>query len=278
MKIRRGLAALAAAPLIIVAGCSSDSTSDLAGDPDPTSPADSPSRTPEQGGALTQEAFFGAVTQAQLRAQTAHVSAEMSASGQRMTLEGDIKAGESRADSAMDITMSAPTLGEGLRMVLADEVMYLNLGQLTQGKFARVDLSDTSTPLGQLMAQLAGSADPSASLKAMERGITSFEATGEEQVDGVATTRYRVEVDLQEVLAAQGMANLPGAATAQLPKTVGYDIWVGEDDLIRRMSFSLGDAMTMTMDFTEWGEPVDISAPPRNQISKSDPFAGLGSG
>lgn len=272
MTIRRSLAALAAAPLLILAACGGDSTSDLTGASDATSP------TPSDDGALTEETFYSAVTQAQLRAQTVHMSAEMAVGGQQMTIEGDLETGDTLADSAMDMTMSAPALGEGLRIVLVDEVMYLNLGQMTQGKFAKVDLGDTSTPMGQMMSQLAGSADPSAAMKAMERGITSFEQVGKEQIDGVDTCRYNVEVDLKEVLAAQGMSDLPGAATAQLPKTVTFDMWVGKDDLIRRMSFSLGEAMTITMNLTDWGEPVDITAPPRNQITKSDPFAGMPTG
>jgi hypothetical protein len=276
MKIRRSLAALAAAPLLVLAGCGGDSTSDITDDR-ATTPASSPSSTAENAGALTEETFASAVTEAQLRAKTVHMSGQISASGQQMTLEGDFEAGDTVADSAMDMTMSAPSLGD-VRMVLVDEVLYLNLGQQTQGKFVKVDLSDTSSPMGQMMSQLLSSADPSASLKAMERGMTSFEQVGEEQIEGVATTKYRVEVDLQQVLAAQGMGDLPGGATAQLPKTVTYDIWVGDDDLIRRMSFTLGAAMAMTMDLTEWGEPVDISAPPRNQISKTDPFAGMPAG
>lgn len=285
MRLRRSVAALATAPLFLLAACGGDS-GELVGDDEPTSPAatsdgggDAGATGGTSGGTLTRQTFAEAVTtDAQLTAQTVHVSADISASGQQATLDGDVKMGASLADYAADITISAPAMGNGLRMVIVDEVLYMNLGPITQGKFARIDLGDTGSAMGQLMSQMMTSADPSASLKAMEDGVTSFRKVGAERIDGIDTTQYRVEVDTRKVLAALGMDDLAGMAGAQLPETASYDLWIGDDDLMRRMSFSMGDVMSMTMNLTAWGDPVDISAPPPSQVSKRDPFAGMPTG
>lgn len=283
MRIRHSVAALATAPLLLLAACTGGS-SDLVGDAESTSPAATGTTSSggefggSPGGTLTEQTFAEAVTDAQLTAQTVHVSADISASGQQATLDGDVKMGASLADYAADITISAPAMGNGLRMVIVDEVLYMNLGPITQGKFARIDLGDTGSAIGQLMSQMMTSADPSASLKAMEDGVTSFRKVGAERIDGIDTTQYRVEVDTRKVLAAQGMDDLVGMAGAQLPDTVSYDLWIGDDDLMRRMSFSMGDVMSMTMNLTAWGDPVDISAPPPSQVAKRDPFAGMPTG
>lgn len=273
MTFRRGAVALAAAPLFLLAACGGDS-SDLVGDSTTTSSA----ATSDGGAELTQETFAEVVTDAQLKAQTAHVSADISVSGQRITLEGDVKVGSSLADYGADITMSAPAMGDGLHVVIVDEALYMNLGAMTQGKFSRIDLGDAGSPMGELMSQMMSSADPSASLKAMQDGLSSFDEVGTEQIDGVDTTQYRVEVDTSKVLAAQGMRDLLGTTGAQLPDTLTYDLWIGDDNLMRRMSFSMGAAMSMTMNLTAWGEPVDISAPPPSEVSKRDPFAGFPTG
>lgn len=280
MRARRSMAALAAAPLFLLAACGGssdlvdDTTSTNAGGTDSGGDFGGTSEG-SSGGELTSETFAQAVTDAQLRAQTAHITADITAAGQQVTLEGDVRIGESLADYGADVTLSSPTMGDGLRMVIVDEALYMNLGAMTQDKFTKIDLGDPSSPMGQLMSQMMSSADPSASLKAMQDGLTGFEKVGTEEVDGVDTTHYRVEVDTSEVLAAQGMGDLPGMDGAQLPETLSYDLWIGDDDLMRRMSFSMGSAMSMTMNLTSWGEPVDISAPPPSQVSKRDPFAGM---
>jgi len=285
MRMYRGLAVLAAS-LVVLTGCAG-STEQVAGDgyvnppgPGRTSNGDREGGDGRGGNAgnhtLTQQSFAAAVTKAQLKQQTAHITADVSAAGAQMTMTGDVRVGDSPADYAADITMSAPSLGDGLRMVIVDQVLYLDMGEATAGKYVRLDLTDTSSPLAQMMSQVLRSADPSGSIAGMRNSITDFEKVGTERVDGVQTTQYRVEVDSRKALAAQGMADLPGVD--QLPDTLTYDMWIGADDLIRRMSFAMGMTMTMTMDITQWGEPVRVTAPPPGQITKTDPFAGMPAG
>jgi len=286
MKLRRSLAVLAAAPLLMLAGCGGDSN-DLVAE---TTPSSGPSAgdstgagTGDSGGdsgaALTQDTFASAVLKATRQAKTAHLSASISAAGQQLTMDGDVEVGDDPADYAADITLSVPSLGDALHMVLVDEVIYMNLGALTQDKFVKIE-SGRESPFGDL-SQLTASADPAAGIKALEDGVTAFEKRGTEQIDGVETTHYRVTVDTQRVLKAQGMADLYAGGAGggpQLPATLDYDLWIGSDNLLRRTQFAMGQDFTMLVDTTAWGESVNVSAPPLNQVSKADPFAGIPTG
>lgn len=251
-----------------VAGCAGESAQNLASDRTPTASSRS-------AGALTQETFAAAVTDAQHQAKTAHVSGSVTAAGQNVTMDGDISVGESADEYATNLTMSAPALGGALRMILVDQALYLNLGSMTHGKYAKLDLSDTNSPAGQLMSQLLAAADPAKSLVAMTEGVVSFEAVGTSQLDGVNTTQYRVQVDTAKAVSALGLGDAPSSGVGALPKMLSYDIWVGDDHLMRRMSFSVGSTLSMTMDFTRWGEPVHVEAPPPGQVLKRSPFAAL---
>ena len=70
---------------------------------------------------------------------------------------------------------------------------------------------------------------------------------------------------------------------AQMDKVTGtmpVEVWIGSDGLVRRvsMSFDLSStgmagakgAMAMTMDFSELGQPVQITVPPADQVSTLD--------
>jgi len=286
MNLRSNLTVLAAVPLFALAACGSDG-SDAVTDQDPTTPTASQT-TPESeptsdgetasGSALTKQDFVDRVSAAQLEAQTAHIAADISAAGQLIALEGDVRIGDTLADYAADVSMSGSVVGQNLHMVVVDKVLYLNLGETTANKFAKIDLGNIRSPMGQMMSQFLSSADPSKSLEAMSKGVTGFKAVGEQNIDGVHTTQYRVEVDTRAMLTAQGMGQLAGASAGQLPRRLSYDMWIGDDDLLRRTSLSVGSAMELTMDISAWGEPVDIAAPPPSQVAKAGPLAGLSQG
>ena len=113
-------------------------------------------------------------------------------------------------------------------------------------------------------------------LSVVKRDVESFDKVGSEQIDGTQTTQYRITVNTQKVLAKTlGDDTLPtGPLAGDLPKTITYDIWVGDqDNLPRRIEYSMGGS-SMTMELSDWGQPVDIKAPPPSQISKQDPFSG----
>ena len=152
-------------------------------------------------------------------------------------------------------------------MRLVDATLYMNMGQMTQDKFVKIDLTDESNPLGRQFSQLTDQMDPAKQLAQLEEAVTKFEKKGEPQkIDGVATQSYAVTVDTSKLKA---LADLPSSATSQLPKTIDYTMYVGSDNLLRRMEFDLAGSKAQ-IDYSKWGEPVEIEAPAPNEISDQD--------
>ncbi len=87
---------------------------------------------------------------------------------------------------------------------------------------------------------------------------------GDEDVDGEQLGHYEVELDTSKV---EQFKELP--TQAQLPKTVTYDLWLDDENRMRKMSMNMdmGGSPTETeVEFSNWDEPVDIAAPPASEI------------
>lgn len=222
------------------------------------------------GTTLTQSNFFDEVTQAQLEAGSSHVVMTVDVAGQELTADGDIRVGDTPADTAMTMTMNTGESGMGsLEMRLVDRVFYLNFGPMTSNKFAEIDLSDESNPIGKQFADIIGNLDPAQQLKQFEDAVSSFEKKGKPiDLDGVEAQPYVVVVDT---------AKIPGGdeAQADLPKTLEYTMYVGPDNLPRRFVSQLppvagAGAGAMTIDYSKWGEEVSIAKPKKSEITDDD--------
>jgi hypothetical protein len=227
------------------------------------------------GGTLTKTNFFEKVTQAQAKAGSSHVAMKVDAAGQAIKADGDLTLGEAASDTAMAMKMQTGKAGLGsLEMRLVDRTFYLNFGPMTSNKFAKIDLTDTSNPIGKQYAELVGSLDPSQQFKDFEGAVTSFDKTGKTlTLDGVEAQPYVIVVDPSKLPAAK-------KAGGQLPKKLQYTMYVGPDNLPRRMLSDLpgisGEASTMTIDYSKWGEKVSITKPKASEITDKDFFSQLG--
>jgi hypothetical protein len=76
---------------------------------------------------------------------------------------------------------------------------------------------------------------------------------GEEDVRGVGTVRYRLEVDCEQA----ELFDCDGTTTP-------VDVWVGDDGLVRRIS--LEESGSGTIEFYDFGIDVAIEAPPAEQL------------
>lgn len=97
---------------------------------------------------------------------------------------------------------------------------------------------------------------PTGSLAAWRAGATSLRTAGAETIKGAPTTHYVLTVDLAKALTAQGASAPQGA-----PSSVDYSIYVDEQFLMRRVTLALGGS-EQTFDFSQWGAPLEIVAPP----------------
>ncbi|MGA7758954.1 MAG: hypothetical protein WBL31_05080 [Ilumatobacteraceae bacterium] len=110
--------------------------------------------------------------------------------------------------------------------------------------------------------------DPAASAQALLDADNAVEL-GTEEIDGVTVRHYEVTVDLAEAIAAAPQAAEQfdaelGELDAALPETVTYDVWVTEDNQLRRAAFDVTVAdqtVSMVLDMTTSSEPLDLQVP-----------------
>jgi hypothetical protein len=198
--------------------------------------------------------------------------------GQRSSVTGS---GAIKGTSArLSMRLRAQAMTARIDAILLQEagkyVMYMRSpvfqSQLPRGKsWVRLDLSKHSADLGVDFTSLINASQTFAPL---EHGLVSTTQKGRVVIAGAPTTRYRVVVDVEraaravptfgrQVLAIQ---RATGIRLGRLP----YDVWIGSDRRIRRMSFTMpapGAGKTVqTMTFLAFDEPVTIAAPPRSQV------------
>ena len=256
--------------LVLVAGVSLVACSDKNG-------SDGESAGQSSGDTLTQANFFERMTAAQKKAATTHLAMEMKAAGQSIKADGDMSVGVAAGDTAMAMKMDTGQAGLGsLEMRLVDEVFYLNFGPMTSNKFVAIDLTDESNPIGKQYADIFGNLDPAQNLKQFEDAVSGFDQKGKAiELDGVQAQPYVITVDTSKIPEAK-------KAGGSLPKSLEYTMYVGPDDLPRRVITELpavagGGDSTMTVNYTKWGEDVSITKPKPSEITKKDFFSQLGS-
>ena len=216
----------------------------------------------------------------------------MSAEGQSfsITAQADVDNATQRAAMTMDLGM----LGGEMEMVMDDGVIYMRSPTFEDAPTPWVSLDPSKMDpavAGQFGGFGAGTTDPSA-YAGLFAGVFDVKASGEADIDGIATTRYTGTIDLQKVL--EGFAEVVGGdadpeTTEQLEAAVEqfealgidgeipFQIWIDEEGLPRRQRITMalgdlvpgtGDAqLEMTVEYSAFGEPVDVELPKASQVT-----------
>lgn len=225
---------------------------------------------------LTVKTFFPRVSKAQLKAGSSNIAMTVTApGGQKFTSHGQMKLGAHPGDTAMAMTVNGDTGGLGtVELRLVDRAFYISLGALTQNKFAKIDLSDKSNPIARQYGDIIQNVDPARQLGQYEDAITKFDATGKPaEIDGVKAQPYRISVDPSRA------DQLKQFDQASLPDSITFTLYVGPDDLPRRMVSrmpSQSGTTKLQLDYTKWGEKVTIAAPSKARITKDSLLDRLG--
>jgi hypothetical protein len=270
MRTRIAATALSGSLLVLgLAGCGEDP--EPAADESPSaesseSASESPSESPSgsssgTGGDADSAAFLERLKDGMGEEGSVHVEMKMTGPVQS-TASGDTSYGPD--GSEMHLTMQMSNMpGGAMEMVLVDGKAYMSMPGATQpGQFFEVDESNPA------FSGLDDGLSPADSFKAFDAGLRSVEEVGTEEIGGDETTHYRLEVDAEKALDATGQGTVPG-----LPETLSYDVWLDEDDRMRRLTYEL-TGTELTMDMTDWGKPVTIEAPDKSDIVKAPPMMG----
>jgi hypothetical protein len=174
-----------------------------------------------------------------------------------------------------------------MAIVLVDGVLYMKLpAGLSPGggkPWIKIDSNDKSNPmaqaLGSMTDQLKSNADPRQMLEQFKEAgeITS---TSKETLNGAQTTHYKITVNVKKLVDNQKDATIKKAMREAVKsgfKDFPLDLWVNDNDLPVRMSIEMptpdptsGKAtkVKVQVDYSKWGEPVNIAAPPADQVGE----------
>ncbi len=228
----------------------------------------------DSGTTITKANFASVVTKAQQNAGTGHMRMTTSASGQKLDAQADFATGADIKSTKMAMKMSVA--GQTLEMRMLDNVVYMNMGALTQSKFVAIDLSDKSNPLVKQFGSIVDQADPSKSLDVYKESLKTFKKSGATKtIDGVDTQRYDLVLDMKKYLASTGADG--AAAGVASTGNVKVTMFIGKDDLIRRTQTSFMGT-DVTVDFSKWGEAVKVAKPSVDQIGDSKQLESMLSG
>jgi hypothetical protein len=138
-----------------------------------------------------------------------------------------------------------------IEAVYADGALYMRLsglagllpGLVSGGRdWLRVDLAADSDVLDEYLD--FGGGDPTRLLETLE-AAGAFAEVGSERVRGVETTRYRGSVASTRV-----------------------DVWVGADDLVRRVTVRDGDGTNVELELYDFGADLEIERPSADEVTE----------
>lgn len=269
----RRLAALGAAPALLLAltACGNDpsnASADLtATAPTSTSPSDSTEPTPAEetrtaGDKIDVADFADRLRAASERATTASMKMSMQVSGMKVTASGDID--YTTTPPSMQMVMNNPVAGGKMDIRLVDGDFYMNMGELSGDMFYKSSMAEMAEASGQ--GDLTEQLDPVKQFEAFSDGVKQVTYLGTDTVGGEELGQYELEIDTAKV------AGLDEAATAapgvEVPERLVYRVWLDGEDRMRQAVMDMGDLGSMKMQVFDWGKPVDIQAPPADQVTE----------
>ena len=224
---------------------------------------------------------------------------EMSAAGESFTFTGEGDVDNDRQSARMSMDMGA--LGGSLDMIVVEGIVYMRSPMFSQAgtgtEWVSMDPSkmDPATA-AQFGSGFGGTTDPTAYV-GLFAGVVDVREAGAETIDGVATTRYEGTIDIEEVLrrfpevlgedmdAKQRRAledsleqALEQFETLGVDGRIPFEIWIDGEGYPRRevISMDFGGllpgsteeaSMEMQVDFSAFGEPVDIEPPAKRDVA-----------
>lgn len=216
-----------------------------------------------------------AASQSTSSSKTAKFDGSMSMGGQNIEYKGE---GEFSSEPKLAMTMTMPGGGQEIETRMIGKTMYMNMG----GTWTKTSLDQ----LGQSGAQTAQMSDPT---KFLEFAQKAGEITGSEKatLNGQDTTHYTIELDFKKVAQEAGkMAGGSAGALQGIDAKVPMEVWLDGENLPAKMTMDMSEimkqaakkagggqqlpqgSMKMEMNYSDWGSPVTVEAPPADQVQE----------
>lgn len=171
--------------------------------------------------------------------------------------------------SAAKEAREGPDSDEGAIRVV-DETMYWRSPMLigTTGKWLSMSLGEDDEPSLDDLVFPFPLVDPAKLLDTFEQVGGAPKGLGEEDVRGVPTEGYLLALDFERLIErapAAHRARLREELRKREEKTQPVEIWIDADGLARRVRL-LDEAGDATVDFFDFGVPVEVEAPPAQDV------------
>lgn len=270
----RCTAVTAATPLLVLglalAGCSPQSEpasvrSDASPSPRPAATQRAHALVAPDGEQVPAPGFVRTVSRSLNRTTTARIALDLLSPG--VTLSGHGAVDYTGSSPSVRIFATVPALGAGtIEARLVDRVFYVTMPMIDDsGTFYRVDLTQPATGLEEGLGGThgMGALDPREALHAFGSGVRHVVRVGSEMIGGVRTERYWVSADGTALRTLLGQD--PGA---QVPDRFSFDVWLDDEQRVRRVAADLGRQGSLEMRLSRWGSPVSITAPPPSRVQE----------
>lgn len=255
------------------------------------------------GEALSPEAAVAEAATKSQEAGSSRVSVELRMIGladEPITITGEgIQDSEQQlARFTFDLSEIAGLTGGGVDLSKIDLVMegftlYMRLPFLEGAglkPWVEIDLEALAQEEGFDLPSLKqlSQTDPTQVLEYLRAASDDTEEVGEEEVRGVATTRYRMTVDLAKV-AEQAPEDARAAIESLVAgtglETVPVEVWIDADGLVRRLDLDYrgmelapgerGD-MDLRMELYDYGVGAEVELPPSDEVMPFEELLELG--
>ena len=202
----------------------------------------------------------------------------------RMDMSGmvDAMGDELTGGGEMD-AMALEMFDEPWEIVLDGEDMYLRMPILAMlGVDAEWIRSPIESGGGDFGTGGVGQATSAAEMAQLLEGAGDVTEVGTEEIDGVSTTHYSVELDWDALAASVGeaeAAELGEVAAGAL----SMDVWIDGDGLLRRMEMEMdmgalgadlgtgsSGSILMVMELRDFDEPVEVQIPDPSEVTDAD--------
>jgi hypothetical protein len=235
------------------------------------------SSTPAGGGnsggsaaGIDAASFVAQATAATEKAQTVKVKESMTLLGIPITANGAAKFSDQTADA--DVTSNTPA-GPVQVIIVGGDVYLKGLTKATPGKPWTKNAGESKE-----IASALKQSDPRLALQ-MFADVGTLKQVGTETINGVSATHYSVTVELAKVAKQHPeVADILNVLIKQGVKTQDVQLWVDAQKRPVRIVTSAqlpnpakpGQKIDsrQTVDFTDWGAPVTIQAPPSDQVAE----------
>lgn len=194
---------------------------------------------------------------------------------------GDFTTALEGQEGAEELALFSEFFDDPIRVVQVGDKAYINwsLLSLLSGGSDDVWIETDADESDELTAEFGfgGSGSPTQILDDLRDANATVEELGTENLRGVDTTHYRALIDteaLAETMTAEERADFEeelGGVSSEFP----MDFWIDGDGLVRKFTLDLSgetfddpeiESARMEFEMFDYGEAIDIQAPPADQI------------